>query len=71
MPNEQLAENRERDFYDTLEKVLKTDKRFFAEDGTLLRNKIHETALNMDTVGGGGTTWFTPFQPRNKNPFLY
>jgi adenine-specific DNA-methyltransferase len=35
-------------FYDTLVEVLKADKRFFTEDGTLLRNKIYESALNME-----------------------
>ena len=38
-------------FYQTLENLLKKDKRFTAIDtGTLLRNKIHETAINMDTT---------------------
>lgn len=35
-------------FYDTLVEVLKADKRFFTEDGTLLRNKVYESALNME-----------------------
>ena len=35
-------------FFDTLIDVLKKDDRFFAEDGTLLRNKVYETAMNMD-----------------------
>jgi adenine-specific DNA-methyltransferase len=35
-------------FFDTLLEVLKQDKRFFTEDGTLLRNKVYESAINMD-----------------------
>lgn len=35
-------------FFETLTEVLKTDERFFTEDGTLLRNKVYETAMNMD-----------------------
>jgi adenine-specific DNA-methyltransferase len=35
-------------FFETLLEVLKADERFFAEDGTLLRNKVYESALNMD-----------------------
>lgn len=35
-------------FYNTLLEVLKSDERFFTEDGTLLRNKVYESALNMD-----------------------
>ncbi len=35
-------------FFDVLEEVLKADERFFADDGTLLRNKVYESALNMD-----------------------
>lgn len=35
-------------FFDTLVEVLKQDARFFTEDGTLLRNKVYESALNMD-----------------------
>ena len=35
-------------FYDTLVEVLKADKRFFTEDGALLRNKVYESAMNMD-----------------------
>jgi len=35
-------------FYDTLVEVLKADKRFFTEDGALLRNKVYESALNME-----------------------
>ena len=34
--------------YDTLLEVLKEDKRFFTEDGTLLRNKVYESAIKMD-----------------------
>ncbi|WP_312158748.1 site-specific DNA-methyltransferase [Oscillibacter sp.] len=36
-------------FYDILVEVLKADKRFFTEDGTLLRNRVYEAALNMET----------------------
>jgi adenine-specific DNA-methyltransferase len=36
-------------FYDTLLDVLKADKRFFTEEGTFLRNKVYECAMNMDT----------------------
>ncbi|MDR1840924.1 MAG: site-specific DNA-methyltransferase [Holophagales bacterium] len=35
-------------FFDTLLEALKADKRFFAEDGTLLRNRVYEASLNMD-----------------------
>lgn len=35
-------------FFDTLVEVLKADERFFTEDGTLLRNKVYESAMNMD-----------------------
>jgi adenine-specific DNA-methyltransferase len=35
-------------FFDTLVEVLKQDVRFFADDGTLLRNKVYESAMNMD-----------------------
>jgi adenine-specific DNA-methyltransferase len=35
-------------FFDTLVGVLKADERFFTEDGALLRNKVYESALNMD-----------------------
>ena len=36
-------------FFETLETVLKKDKRFTSLDtGTLLRNKIYESAINMD-----------------------
>lgn len=35
-------------FFDILVDVLKTDERFFTEDGTLLRNKVYESAMNMD-----------------------
>lgn len=36
------------DFYETIIEVLKADQRFFTEGGTLLRNKVYESALNMD-----------------------
>ncbi|MDO4570718.1 MAG: site-specific DNA-methyltransferase [Planctomycetia bacterium] len=36
------------DFFDILIEVLKADERFFAKDGTLLRNKVYESAINMD-----------------------
>ena len=35
-------------FYDTLLELLQQDNRFFTEDGTLLRNKVYESAMNMD-----------------------
>lgn len=35
-------------FFDILVEVLKQDARFFTDDGTLLRNKVYESALNMD-----------------------
>lgn len=35
-------------FFDILVEVLKQDVRFFTDDGTLLRNKVYESALNMD-----------------------
>jgi adenine-specific DNA-methyltransferase len=35
-------------FFETLVEVLKADERFFTEDGTLLRNKVYESAINMD-----------------------
>jgi adenine-specific DNA-methyltransferase len=35
-------------FFEVLLEVLKADKRFFTDDGTLLRNKVYESALNMD-----------------------
>lgn len=34
--------------FETLVEVLKADERFFSEEGTLLRNKVYESALNMD-----------------------
>lgn len=35
-------------FYETILSVLKTDERFFAEDGTFLRNAVYEAAMQMD-----------------------
>ncbi len=35
-------------FYDEVLEVLKQDARFFAEDGTLLRNAVYEAAMQMD-----------------------
>lgn len=35
-------------FFEILVEVLKADERFFTEDGTLLRNKVYEFAMNMD-----------------------
>lgn len=35
-------------FFETLTEVLKADERFFTADGTLLRNKVYESAMNMD-----------------------
>ncbi|WP_196602992.1 DNA methyltransferase [Pectinatus frisingensis] len=36
-------------FFEILVEVLKADERFFTEDGTLLRNKVYESAMNMDS----------------------
>lgn len=36
-------------FFDTLVEVLKQDARFFTGDGSLLRNKVYESAMNMDS----------------------
>lgn len=35
-------------FFEILVEVLKADVHFFTEDGTLLRNKVYESAMNMD-----------------------
>lgn len=35
-------------FYETLLTILKTDKRFVADDGTFLRNAVYEAAMQMD-----------------------
>lgn len=35
-------------FYGTVLEVLRQDNRFFAEDGTLLRNAVYEAAMQMD-----------------------
>ena len=35
-------------FFEILMEVLKADEHFFTEDGTLLRNKVYESAMNMD-----------------------
>lgn len=35
-------------FYETVLEVLRQDNRFFAEDGTLLRNAVYEAAMQMD-----------------------
>ena len=35
-------------FYETVLAVLKSDKRFVAEDGTFLRNAVYEAAMKMD-----------------------
>ena len=37
-------------FLDTLVNTLKTDERFFAEDGTLLRNRVYEASMAMDSA---------------------
>ena len=37
-----------KNFFDTVLDVLKQDKRFFAEDGTFLRNAVYEAAMQMD-----------------------
>jgi adenine-specific DNA-methyltransferase len=34
--------------FDSLIEVLKSDDRFFSDEGALLRNKLYETAMNMD-----------------------
>lgn len=36
-------------FYETVLSVLKQDKRFFTEEGVLLRNAVYEAAMQMDT----------------------
>ena len=36
------------DFYETVLTVLKQDERFFAEDGTFLRNAVYEAVMKMD-----------------------
>ncbi len=36
-------------FYETVLNVLKQDKRFFTEDGVLLKNAVYEAAMQMDT----------------------
>ena len=38
-----------KNFYETVLTVLKQDKRFFAKDGTFLRNAVYEAAMQMDT----------------------
>ena len=38
------------DFYKTVLTVLKSDKRFFAEDGIFLRNAVYEAAMQMDST---------------------
>lgn len=35
-------------FFEILVEVLKADEHFFTEGGTLLRNKVYESAMNMD-----------------------
>ena len=35
-------------FFDRLLKLLKHDERFFADDGTFLRNAVYEAAMNAD-----------------------
>ena len=35
-------------FYETVQRLLKTDKRFVAEDGTFLRNAVYEATMKMD-----------------------
>lgn len=35
-------------FYETVLTVLKSDERFFAEDGTFLRNAVYEATMKMD-----------------------
>lgn len=36
-------------FYETVIDVLKQDKRFFTENGEILRNAIYEAAMQMDS----------------------
>jgi adenine-specific DNA-methyltransferase len=35
-------------FYDTVLSVIEQDERFFSQEGTLLRNRVYEAAMNMD-----------------------
>ena len=35
-------------FFDTVLEVLKSDERFFTENGVLLRNTVYEAAMQMD-----------------------
>jgi adenine-specific DNA-methyltransferase len=37
-----------KNFLDTLINILKADERFFAEDGTFLRNRVYEASMAMD-----------------------
>lgn len=37
-------------FFDTVIEVLKQDRRFFTEDGELLRNAVYEAAMKMDVA---------------------
>lgn len=34
--------------FELLIEVIKKDERFFSDEGTLLRNKLYESAMNMD-----------------------
>jgi len=36
-------------FFDILVSILKSDEQFFAEDGTLLRNRVYEASMAMNT----------------------
>ena len=36
-------------FYETVLDVLKQDNRFFANDGTFLRNAVYEASIQMDS----------------------
>lgn len=36
-------------FYETVLEVLRQDKRFFSDEGVLLRNAVYESAMQMDT----------------------
>lgn len=36
------------DFYERVLNVLRSEPRFFAEDGTFLRNAVYEAAMQMD-----------------------
>ena len=37
------------DFYENVLDVLRLDERFFADDGSFLRNAVYEAAMQMDS----------------------